>query len=467
MRDDALTLLTLTEQTSLLQTGEVSAVELTQAYLNRIERLNPKWLAYARIDAEQAHEEALAVDARRQRGEALGPLAGVPLAVKDLCWVAGRETAAGTRVYRGFMPPVDATVVARLRAAGAVLLGSVQMTEAAFSAHHPEVTPPRNPWHPEAWTGVSSSGSGVAVAASLCAGALGSDTGGSIRFPAAACGITGLKPTWGRVSRYGVFELAGSLDHIGPMARSAADCATLLAVIAGADPQDPTTLPESAPVPSSGEPARLDGLRVGLDEAWACADVDSEVATAVRSAARVLTELGAQVVPVQVPPTDPGVEAWVNLCAVEAAAAHAETFPAQRQAYGPMLASLLDQGHSLSALALQRALAVRQIVVGRMAHLMQTVDLLLMPAMPLAGPSLSAIAALRSQAGHRLRLSRYTVVFDLTGQPALSLPGGFTAAGLPVGIQLAGRMREDALLLRAGRAFQTATDWHRRHPPGL
>src|SRR5690349_3127599 len=199
----------------------------------------------------------------------LSQLHGVPVAVKDLCWTEGIATAAGMPLHKDFVPAVDATVVRKLREAGAVLLGKLQLTEGAFADHHPDVPPPVNPWHPDHWSGASSSGSGVATAAGLCFGSLGSDTGGSIRFPSAANGNTGLKPTWGRVSRHGCFELAASLDHIGPMCRSATDAAIVLAAIAGADPDDPTTL--RAPVPDylAGDDRTLQGVRVGLDEAYA------------------------------------------------------------------------------------------------------------------------------------------------------------------------------------------------------
>jgi amidase len=467
MTDDDLAWLDLTDLAARIRAREVSATEAARAMLRRIERLDPALRAYARLTPELALAQAAEVDARLARGETVGPLAGVPVGIKDLCWTAGVPTAAGTTIHRDFVPAVDGTVVRRLREAGAVLLGKLQMTEAAFSAHHPSITPPRNPWDAAAWTGTSSSGSGVGTAAALCHGSIGTDTGGSIRYPSAACGVTGLKPTWGRVSRFGAFELAASLDHLGPMCRSAADCGAMLGAIAGPDANDPTALHEPVPDYLAGEAVRLDGLRIGLDEGWACGDVDPEVAAAVRAAAAVLRELGAEVLPVDVPPTDAVVAAWLSLCAVEAATAHAATFPARRDDYGPMLAGLLDSGLALSAVDLQRVLLERMDYAGRMAALMKRVDLLLMPAMPLAGPSLDDIAALRKIPGHRIRLGRYTSPSDMTGQPTITMPGGVTAAGMPVGVQLVGRMRGEPTLVRAGRAFQAATDWHRRRPPGF
>ncbi len=465
MTDDDLAWLDLSALATRIRSRDLSATEAARAMLRRIERLDPVLRAYARTTPELALAQAADVDARLARGEPVGALAGVPVAVKDLCWTRGVPTAAGTTVFRDFVPDTDATVVRRLREAGAVLLGKLQMTEAAFSAHHPDVVPPRNPWDAAAWTGSSSSGSGVATAAALCHGSIGTDTGGSIRFPSAACGVTGLKPTWGRVSRYGAFELAGSLDHLGPMCRTAEDCGRMLAAIAGPDDADPTALHAPVPAVDAGEPGRLDGVRVGLDEAWATRDVEPGVARAVDDARRVLEALGASIVPVSMPQTDLVVAAWLPICAAEAAVAHAPTFPSRRAQYGPMLAALLDRGLALAATDLQRALTVRSAFAGRMASLMAGVDLLLMPAMPLAGASLAAIDGLRRDPEHRLRLQRYTAPFDMNGQPTLTLPAGFSPHGLPVAAQLAaGAMRED-LLVRVGRAFQRETDWHRRRPP--
>src|ERR1700678_3388938 len=233
----------LVEVGKRIRKRELSAVEATQAQLDRIGRLDGRLKSYAHVMAASALEQAEAADREIATGKVRGPLHGVPIAVKDLCWTKDAPTAAGMKICRDNRPSEDATVVAKLKQAGAIILGKLQLTEGAYSDHHPDIEPPRNPWDATLWTGSSSSGSGVATAAGLCYGSLGSDTGGSIRFPSAANGITGLKPTWGRVSRYGVFELAASLDHIGPMARSAADCGAILGVIAGEDPKDTTTLP--------------------------------------------------------------------------------------------------------------------------------------------------------------------------------------------------------------------------------
>jgi amidase len=232
------------------------------------------------------------------RRQVLSQLHGVPIAVKDLCWTEGIATAAGMPLHRDFIPAVDATVVRKLREAGAVLLGKLQLTEGAFADHHPDVAAPLNPWHRDHWSGASSSGSGVATAAGLCFGSLGSDTGGSIRFPSAANGNTRLKPTWGRVSRFGCFELAASLDHIGPICRSAADAAIVLGAIAGSDPRDPTALRSDVPDYLAADDGTLRGVRLGFDERYALDDVDAETRGAVETALATVRSLGAEIVTV-------------------------------------------------------------------------------------------------------------------------------------------------------------------------
>ena len=465
MTDDEIAWLDLSTIARLIREQMLSAEQVTQAQLRRIERLDTKLHAYACVTSELALTQARAADQRQAQGQALGPLHGVPIAVKDLCWTAGIPTAAGMQIYKDFVPDQDATVVKRLREAGAVLLGKLQMTESAFSGHHPLTVVPVNPWEASAWTGVSSSGSGVATAAGLCFGSLGTDTGGSIRFPSAACGVTGLKPTWGRVSRYGVFELAASLDHIGPMCRTAEDCGLMLGVLAGADPKDPTALQAPVPDYSAGNKDNLSGLRIGWDAAYALNDVEPEVAQAVKQTLAVLEKLGAQIVPIAMPDVGELIENWVPHCAIEAAVAHTSTFPSQRDEYGPMLAGLLDMGNKQSATDYQRILLHRATHTGQLNAVLMQVDLILLPAMPFAAPSTERIANMRKEPGHRRRLSRYTAPTDLSGHPTLTFPAGETAAGLPLAAQLVSGHLNEGLLIRAGSAFQAATKWHLRRPP--
>jgi amidase len=465
MTDDEIAWLDLSTVARLIREQMLSAEQVTQAQLRRIERLDTKLHAYACVTSELALTQARAADQRQAQGQALGPLHGVPIAVKDLCWTAGIPTAAGMQIYKDFVPDQDATVVKRLREAGAVLLGKLQMTESAFSGHHPLTVVPVNPWEASAWTGVSSSGSGVATAAGLCFGSLGTDTGGSIRFPSAACGVTGLKPTWGRVSRYGVFELAASLDHIGPMCRTAEDCGLMLGVLAGADPKDPTALQAPVPDYSAGNKDNLSGLRIGWDAAYALNDVEPEVAQAVKQTLAVLEKLGAQIVPIAMPEVGDLVENWVPHCGIEAAVAHTNTYPSRRAEYGSMLAGLLDIGNKLTATDYQRILLQRATHTGQLNAVLMQVDLILMPAMPFAAPSTERIANLRKEPGYRRLMSRFTAPTDMSGHPTLTFPAGETASGLPVAAQLVSGHLNEGLLVRAGSAFQNATQWHLRRPP--
>ena len=271
---DDLHYLSLDEVARRLRARKLSSVEATQAMLDRIGKLDPRLKSYATLTPERALADAKRLDAETAAGKSHGPLHGVPIAIKDLCDTEGVPTAAGMAIRRGHVPAKDATVVTRLKQAGAVILGKLQMTEGAYGVHHPSVDPPVNPFNAAYWTGVSSSGSGVATAAGLCFASLGSDTGGSIRFPSTMNGLSGLKPTWGRVSRAGVFPLAESLDHVGPMCRSALDAAIVLGIIAGADPDDPTAAPQPVPDYAAAAGAGVKGKRVGVPKNLIGADAD-------------------------------------------------------------------------------------------------------------------------------------------------------------------------------------------------
>ncbi|MEM6439347.1 MAG: amidase [Pseudomonadota bacterium] len=308
--------LSLMEASARIADRRLSPVELTETMLSRIEAYDGALKSYQHVMADSARKEAAKAEAEILSGFIRGPLHGVPIALKDLCRTHDAPTAAGMTLYKDYMADADCTVTARLRQAGAIVLGKLAMTEGAFSNHHPQMPTPLNPFSPGHWSGASSSGSGAAVAAGLCFGTLGSDTGGSIRFPSHANGITGLKPTWGRVSRAGVFALADSLDHVGPMARTAEDCAAILAAIAGPDPLDPTTLlsPPEDYVALCGAP--ISGLKVGLDPAMV-EELDPVVAQAVTDAAAALESLGARIIPFSMPDQTGLTEAWMALCGVE------------------------------------------------------------------------------------------------------------------------------------------------------
>jgi amidase len=462
---DELHHLEIGELARLLAARKVSSLEVTEQMLRRIERVDPRLKSYALVIPELALAQAKQADRMIGRRQILSQLHGVPIAVKDLCFTRDVKTASGMPIHRDFVPQIDATVVRKLHEAGAVLLGKLQLTEGAFADHHPSIAPPVNPWHADHWSGASSSGSGVATAAGLCFGSLGSDTGGSIRLPSAADGVTGLKPTWGRVSRYGCFELAASLDHIGPMCRSASDAAIVLGAIAGADANDATALRAPVPDYEASDDRDLHGFRVGFDESYALSEVEPEVMHAIDDTLRVLRSLGAQVVPLRFPDVSAVVAEWAPNCAVETAVAHEATFPSRRAEYGPGLAGFIDLGRSLSGMDYQRILLRRREFTGRVHQALEPVDVMLIPAIPFTVPTVARMATLGRVASELAALIRYTAPLSMSGHPTLTVPAGFTTKGLPVAVQFVGNHLGEVAICRAGRAFQRATDWHRRHPP--
>jgi amidase len=445
--------------------GELSAREVTEAQLGRIAALDGQLHAYARVLADTALAQADAADREIAAGRRRGPLHGVPLAVKDLCWIKGVPTAAGTAVHRDFLPPEDSTVVRRLRDAGAVLIGKTQLTEGAYSDYHPSVTPVANPWNKDYWAGISSSGSAVAVAAGLCYGAIASDTGGSIRWPSAANGVTGLKPSWGRVSRHGVFELAASLDHVGAIARTAADTGAILAAIAGRDDEDPTAALAPLPVCADAALSGVEGLRIGVDPRWNSDGVEWQTRAALAAAADVFSALGVTMVEIEFPHTARIVHDWVSTCAVEAAVAHEADYSARKQMYGPILSQVIEAGRAVAGLDYQKILLRRAAFRGRVEALFSGVDLVLTPVQPFAPLSLATVATLGEQPELIAALQRYTCPFNMSGHPTLTVPAGMAQDGLPIGLQLVAANLNEPALLRAGIAFQSVTGWHRHRPP--
>ena len=464
MADTELHYLELLDVSRLVQSRELSSVEETQAQLDRIAALDDRLGSYALVLGEQALADARRADEEIARGELRGPLHGVPIGIKDLCWTKDVVTAAGMTLHADFKPTEDATVVRKLREAGAVILGKLQMTESAYADHHPSIAAPRNPWNAAHWPGVSSSGSGVATAAGLCYGSLGTDTGGSIRFPSAANGLTGLKPTWGRVSRYGAFELAATLDHIGPMTRSAGDAGAMLGAIAGADAKDPTA--SLLPVPDylGGLRPDLSGLRIGLDARWITEGVDAPTRAVLDAAIATVKSLGGELRAVVFPDAAQVISDWFPLCGMEAAVVHETTYPARKADYGSGLAGLIELGRAQTGLDYQKIVLHRLDFSGRVKALFEDIDLLIAPATGIASPTMDRMSRMGEDAELISAVLRYTCPFDMTGSPTITLPGGFTEAGMPVGFQLIGRHFEEHLLVRAGWAFQQATDWHRRHP---
>ncbi|WP_374573735.1 amidase [Phenylobacterium sp.] len=453
----------LLEVSERIRRREVSAREVCQALLDRIHRLDGGLNSFLRVLPESALAEADQADREIAAGQWRGPLHGVPIGLKDLLFTKGLPTSAGMAVHRDFRPDYDATAVTRLRRAGAVIIGKLHMTEGATLDHHPDFPRPDNPWKAGRWTGVSSSGSGVAPAAGFCYGALGTDTGGSIRMPSAACGLSGIKPTWGRVSRHGLFPLAESFDHIGPLARSAADAAAILRAIAGADADDPTALPAPTPDYLATIGAGIEGVVVGVDWDFATTGCAPAMVEAFRAALATLEALGARTVPVTMPPAPVG-EAMAAMTA-EVVLAHQATFPARADDYGPSLRHMLEDGARIPGPHVAQGVLARERYRGEMARIFAQVDLIATPTLPRGAPTWDEVAALGDDmAALTAALMPYTVPFNLTGSPTLSVPCGFDPDGLPLSLQLIGRHLQEGLLCRAGHAYQQVTDFHTRRP---
>jgi amidase len=458
---------TLTRISERIRNRELTSAEVTAAMLARIKAIDGQYRSYTTVLADRALARAEAADRELAKNIWRGPLHGVPIAVKDLCNTTFAPTGSGTMMMRNWTPDHNATVVDRLEQGGAVILGKLSMTEGAYTSHHPDNPGPLNPWNKDHWVGSSSTGSGVATAAGLCYGSLGSDTGGSIRFPSATCGLTGIKPTWGRVSRYGVFPLAASLDHVGPMTRSAGDAAAILGVIAGADPNDPTAL--RAPVPDymAELGGNIRGVTIGIDRNFVSNGIDNEVVGALKEAELVLASFGARIREVKFPATDDLVRGWIPFCSVETAIAHKATYPEKAAEYGPDLAALIDQGRGMTAFELGEIYHERLAFSGALKALFEEVDLLLIPTMPVPVPSLTRMTEYGQDPSVLLRILRFTAPFDFSGSPTITLPNGIDRGGIPLSMQLVGRHVSEDLLCRAGHAYQRVTDWHTRRSPAL
>jgi amidase len=452
----------LTEVSIRIASGEWRSEDVTLHMLNRISTVDGHWRSYLHVLEDRAIQQARLADAEVALGIRRGPLHGVPIALKDLCDTTFAPTTCGMPMLRGRVPARNATIVNRLEAAGAVCLGKLKMTEGAYTAHHPDDPAPINPWGREHWVGSSSTGTGVALAAGLAFGALGTDTGGSIRFPCATCGLTGVKPTWGRVSRAGILPLADSLDHVGPMARSAADAAAMLWIIAGADPADSTTLSHPVPDYSGQLSPDLRGVTIGIDRKYAAEGVDPVVATALTDAEAVLRELGARIVEIRMPPWQRLVSMWIPMCSVETAAHHSDTYPSRAAEYGPGLATLIDSAAGHDGKTVADIHHERLRFNGGLSHMFDGIDMMICPTMPVSTPTLASMARYATDPALLLAILRFTAPFNFSGSPTLTLPLSPAPDGLPLSFQLVGPHLSEPVLLRAAHAFQTRTDWHTR-----
>jgi aspartyl-tRNA(Asn)/glutamyl-tRNA(Gln) amidotransferase subunit A len=455
----------------MIATKQVSPVEVVRVHLDRIAALDSKLRAFITVCAEAALESARAAEADLMAGRAVGPLHGVPWAPKDLYSTKGVRTTGGSTILADSVPAADATGVARLARAGAILLGKLNMHEFAYgpeglNAHYGDT---RNPWSTDAYrriAGGSSSGSGAAVAAGLAPGSLGSDTGGSIRIPASLCGITGLKPTYGRASRAGVLPLAWSMDHVGPMTRSARDCALMLSAIAGYDPADATS--SVLPVPDYGAAPTGDvkGLRVGLLRAHFTDAAASDVRAAVEAAAKQLERAGAVVDEVNLTHVAHVAAASAAIVASEALVYHAAWLRSRPLDYQADVRERLRLGAFVTGAHYVRSQQVRALVRREVDEALARRDVLLAPATPLTAPVLGERQTTLGDGPSDVRaaLLRCARPFNFSGHPACAAPCGFTAGGLPIGVQVVGRPFDEATVLRVVDAYQRITDWHTRRP---
>lgn len=457
-----LPMLDLSEASRAVQKKEVSPVELTRACLERIEQFNPKLNAFITVTGDEALEAARKAEAEITRGEWKGPLHGIPLAVKDLIETAGIKTTAASAVLKDHVPAADAEVIRRLKAAGAILLGKLNLHEFAYggSGIIGHYGPALNPWNTAHVTGGSSSGSAAAVAGCLCYGAIGTDTAGSIRLPAACCGITGLKPTYGLVSTRGVIPLSWSLDHVGPMARTAADAALMLQAIAAYDPQDVNSQ-KFPPVyyPSAIEEGTA-ALRLGVArDFWN--EVDSEIIRAVDAAVAALGKATAGMKDIHLP-----IDTDRILVRCEAYAYHQKYLPQEKKNYDPETLRRIQSGADVTAAQLIQAQRDLLQQRRRIMQLFESVDLILTPTTPLLAPTLANLQSAPDQLRNQeLIMLRNTRPINVYGLPSISVNCGFSTSGLPIGLQITGALGTEGAVLALAHAYQRQTDWHKPRPP--
>lgn len=445
--------------------GQFTPLEVTRKILDRIGEIDPRLQSYATVMSDSAIRSADLLTEELDTGTDRGALHGVPIAVKDLCYSKGVRTMGGTAVLEYFVPQYDSTVVERLKESGAVILGKLNLTEGAMGGYNPRRDVPKNPWDSTKWAGSSSSGSGVATASGLCVGSLGSDTGGSIRFPSAACGVVGLKPTYGRVSRYGVLNLAESLDHVGPMTRSVLDAALIFKAIAGPDSLDPTTLPEAPFGMEIIENTDISGIEIGFDEKFAFSGVDPELRNLIGASLDIFKAAGAKIVDVSMPDIDSFLPAWKIICTAEAYFAHKEHYPEKEEEYGPWFRGWLEYGSKITASEYIEASKYRNQCNGLVQKALESVDALLCPS-TVAFPH-SVDDSIHYGPMDNLRgtyFQRFTVPFDYNGYPTLSVPCGFNSEGMPASLQIVGKPLREELICKIGNAFESATEWSSHHP---
>jgi aspartyl-tRNA(Asn)/glutamyl-tRNA(Gln) amidotransferase subunit A len=457
--------LSATVLSEVIRKKEVSPVEAVEAYLDRIDSLDSKLYAYLTVCRDEALQAAREAEQELARGEHRGPMHGIPVAVKDQVYTAGIRTTGGTPIFNDFVPDEDATVITNLKSAGAILLGKLNMTEFATTGLSHAFDTARNPWNTDRYTGGSSSGSGAATAAFMCASSLGEDTGGSVRFPATWCGLVGLRPTWGRVSRFGVMPGVWSMDAIGPISRTVEDCAITLQAIAGRDPKDLYTSDLPVPDYRLALDGNIRGIKVGVVKEFLDLDVvDPQVRDAVSQAVSTLGELGATVQEVSIPMT-----------------AHAGAISTGLRIEAPTNYRELVRNHLseirhdnrisylawslIPATAYYKAQKLRSLLRQEVLAALESVDVLALPTSGVAAQKVEPDPVIESKENSNRMPYLFTTAFSLASIPAISVPCGFTSEDLPIGLQLGGRPYDESTVMKIAHAYEQNTEWHTRRPP--
>jgi len=467
MQDIELANLSIADAARALRAGDYSPLELTDAYLHRIETLNPRVNAYITVTAERAREDAQRATAEFAAGKLRGPLHGIPIAHKDLFETAGIRTTAGSKIHAGYVPQRDCTVARKLQEAGTILLGKLNMHEYAYgvTTDNPHYGPTRNPWDLQRIPAGSSGGSGAAIAAGLATATTGSDTGGSIRMPAALCGVVGLKPTYGRVSKAGVMPLSYKLDHAGPLTRTVEDGALMLNAMAGYDPLDASSvrLPVDDFTRDLGKGVR--GLRIGVPRTYFFDVLEDDVAEGIATAIAELQRLGAQVREVAIPAVGERLGQAFGIVLAEAQSIHAGALQRRPQDFGADVLEILTS-YTLTTPEIMSGLRACEQLCVSMRLALEEVDVLLTPTTPVTAVRIGQQFVRYGGVEESVlgAMIRCTAPFNVTQLPALSLPCGFSCGGLPIGLQLTGRPFDEATVLRVGYAYEQATDWHLRVP---
>jgi aspartyl-tRNA(Asn)/glutamyl-tRNA(Gln) amidotransferase subunit A len=468
MRDIDLESFSIHGLSELVRKRDISPVEIIKVTLRRIEQYDGELKAFITVLSDEALACAKKAEASIVRGGYIGPLHGIPIGLKDIIYTKGIRTTCGSKILADFVPREDATVVNRLKKAGAIIVGKLNCHEFAYGATsvNPHYGTPKNPWNPRCIPGGSSGGSGVAVAASLCLGALGTDTGGSIRIPSSLCGTVGLKPTYGRVSASGVYPLSWSLDHVGPMTKTVKDAAILLQSLAGHDPRDANSSPHAVPdYLSIREDVR--GFRAGVPSEFYFENCDPEVRDRVMKGLDALKEAGVLIQEVSIPHLRHATTAGLVILLAEAASHHEVYLKgSQSKDYGKDVRGLLTSGTFVTAAQYIKAQRIRSLMREEFLKVFELVDVLITPGLPVVAPEMEQNSVTLSGKRETVRsaLTRLMRPYNLTGIPAIVLPCGFSKSGLPVGLQIAGRPFEETTILAVAQAYENHTPWHEKRP---